>query len=74
MSRLVSVERLSADTLFACATSPEAGLDADARDLAEEPECSSAALSLRILIDLLALGLFLGAVLVWADAMAGTRS
>jgi hypothetical protein len=72
MSRFVSVERLSADTLFARATSPEAGLDADARDLAEGPQGSSAVLSLRILIDLLALGLFLGAVLVWADAMAGT--
>ncbi|TPQ49008.1 hypothetical protein C2U72_20790 [Prosthecomicrobium hirschii] len=72
MSRFVSVERLSADTLFARATSPEAGLDADARDLAEEPARSSAALLSRIVLDLIAVCLFLVAAIVWLGAAAGT--
>ncbi|MCW1842264.1 hypothetical protein [Prosthecomicrobium hirschii] len=72
MSRFVSVELLSADTLFARATSPEAGLDADARDLAEEPARSSAALLSRIVFDLIAVCLFLAAAIVWLAAAAGT--
>jgi len=71
MSRFVSVERLSADTLFARATSPEAGLDADARDLAEEPECSSAFLYFIAIVELICLALVLGPVLVLAAVAAG---
>lgn len=72
MTRFVSVERIPADTLFARATSPENRSDAGARHLAEEPWCSSAFLFFQIAAELISLGLFLTAAIVWLAVGVGT--